>query len=110
MTGGTEWPSFLTSLSRPGSGPGELTVGNTQPSQRGPRWPWMWGEVGWKRELPRTGRAEGVPAGARAAPRTRIILAVFARGEKNNTTDLFKFKLLLAVDTLSPLKYCLSGM
>lgn len=39
-----------------------------------------------------------------------LILAVFARGEKNNTTDLFKFKLLLAVDTLSPLKYCLSGM
>ena len=41
---------------------------NTQPSQRGPRWPWMWGEVGWERELPRTGRAEGGPAGARAAP------------------------------------------
>lgn len=39
-----------------------------------------------------------------------LILAVFVHGEKSNTTDLFKFKLLLAVDTLSPLKYCLSRM
>lgn len=37
-------------------------------------------------------------------------LSVFAHGEKNDPTDLFKFKLLLAVDAMSPLTYRLSGM